>query len=150
MDIQFQDRIDDFLLNRMDEGEKKAFLREVEKNAEKREQLEFTRQVKESIASRTEKLQALNVFRQEYEKGRDVAAVPQKSKKKIGLWISGVAALLAVCFFAVKPVVDSEPSPVSNTESLEGVRGGDEVFNALPADSTGRDTIPNHQIIEQR
>ena len=60
MDEKFQDRIDNYLLNRMDDAEKTEFLREVEQDKEKKEQLEFTQNVKDAIRSREEKLQALN------------------------------------------------------------------------------------------
>ena len=59
MDIQFQDRIDNYLLGRMSEADKEAFLQEVEQDNEKKEQLEFTRNVKEAVCSREEKLRAL-------------------------------------------------------------------------------------------
>ena len=55
MDEKFQDRIDNYLLNRMDDAEKTEFLREVEQDKEKKEQLEFTQNVKDCIRSREEK-----------------------------------------------------------------------------------------------
>ena len=112
MDEKFQDRIDNYLLNRMDDAEKTEFLREVEQDEEKKEQLEFTQDVKDSIRSREEKLQALKQFQRQYEQERKTAAYhatgteqaacycpapevaatePVRSKKKIWLWISGVA-----------------------------------------------------------
>ena len=122
MDEKFQDRIDNYLLNRMDDAEKTEFLREVEQDEEKKEQLEFTQDVKDSIRSREEKLQALKQFQRQYEQERKTAAYhatgtkqaacycpapkvaatePVRSKKKIWLWISGVAAVLVVGFFAI-------------------------------------------------
>ena len=59
MDEKFQDRIDNYLLNRMDDAEKTEFLREIEQDKEKKEQLEFTQDVKDCIRSREEKLKAL-------------------------------------------------------------------------------------------
>ena len=70
MDEKFQDRIDNYLLNRMDDAEKTEFLREVEQDEEKKEQLEFTQDVKDSIRSREEKLQALKQFQQQYEQSQ--------------------------------------------------------------------------------
>ena len=106
MDEKFQDRIDNYLLNRMDDAEKTEFLREIEQDKEKKEQLEFTQDV-----------------------------------KKIWLWISGVAAVLVVGFFAIKPMFDYESSPNYNGAPMEQMRGGDEVFSPAPADSTDNDTI---------
>ena len=56
MDEKFQDRIDDYLLNRMNVDEKESFLHEIEQDADKKEQFEFTQNVKASICSREEKL----------------------------------------------------------------------------------------------
>ena len=60
MDEKFQDRIDNYLLNRMDDAEKTEFLHEIKQDKEKKEQLEFTQDVKDCIRSREEKLKALN------------------------------------------------------------------------------------------
>ena len=153
MDEKFQDRIDNYLLNRMDDTEKSEFLREVEQDKEKKEQLEFTQIVKDSICSREEKMQALKQFQRQYEKGRRTDAYratgtdcavcycpspevsttePVQPKKKKWLWISGAAAVLLVGFFAIKPMFDYELSPNYNGESMEQMRGGDEVFSPTP------------------
>ena len=161
MDEKFQDRIDNYLLNRMDDAEKTEFLREVEQDEEKKEQLEFTQDVKDRIRSREEKLHALKQFQRQYEQERRtsayratgtervaccpapevVATEPVRSKKKIWLWISGVAAVLVVGFFAIKPMFVYESSPNYNGAPMEQMRGEDEVFSPAPADSTDNDTI---------
>ena len=157
MDEKFQDRIDKYLLNRMDDAEKTEFLREIEQDEEKKEQLEFTQDVKDSISSREEKLQALKEFQRQYEQERKTAAYhatgtkqaacycpapqvaatePVRSKKKIWLWISGVAAVLVVGFLAIKPMCDYEPSPNYNGAPMEQMRGGDEFFISVLSYST--------------
>ena len=162
MDEKFQDRIDNYLHNRMDDAETTAFLWEVEQDKEKKEQLEFTQNVKDGIRSREEKLNDIAQFQRQYEEERRKAAYrttgteraacycpapevtttePVRSKKKIWLWISGVAAVLVVGFFAIKPMFDYEPSPNYNGAPMEQMRGGDEVFSPAPADSTDNDTI---------
>jgi len=160
MDEKFQDRIDNYLLNRMNDAEKATFLREVEQDTDKKEQLEFTQNVKDSICSREEKLRALTQFQQQYEEERKATAMratgtdaacysptpkmeekPVQSKKKIWLWISGVAAVLVVGFFVVKPMFDYGSSPHYKTAPMEQMRGGDDVFGSTPADSTDNDTI---------
>lgn len=162
MDEKFQDRIDNYLLNRMDDAEKRELLREVEQDEKKREQLEFTQNVKESICSREEKLQAMAEFQQQYEQERRTAAYratatervasscpapkaaatePMRSKKKVWLWISGIAAVHVVGFFAIKPMFDYESSPNYNASPMEQMRGGDDVFHSAPTDSTDNDTI---------
>ena len=162
MDEKFQDRIDNYLLNRMDDAEKTEFLREVEQDEKKKKQLEFTQKVMVSIRSREEKLQALSQFQRQYEEERKIAAYratgteravrhcyarevpatePVQSKKKIWLWISGIAAVLVVGFFAIKPMFEYEASPNYNGAPMEQMRGGDDVFCPAPADSTDNDTI---------
>ena len=162
MDEKFQDRIDNYLLNRMDDAEKTEFLREVEQDKEKKEQLEFTQNVKDCIRSREEKLQALKQFQRQYEEERTAsvyrptgteraachcptpkvaAKEPARPKKKMWLWISGVAAVLVVGLFAIKPMFEYESSPTYNGAPMEQMRGGDDVFCPAPADSTDNDTI---------
>ena len=162
MDEKFQDRIDNYLLNRMNDAEKTEFLREVEQDKEKKEQLEFTQNVKDAIRSREEKLLVLKQFQKQYEQERRAAAYratgsergacycpapevtttePVRSKKKIWLWISGVAAVLVVGFFAIIPMFDYESSPNYNGAPMEQMREGDEVVSRAPADSTENDTI---------
>lgn len=142
MDEKFQDKIDNYLLNRMDDAEKAEFLREVEQDEEKKEQLEFTQNVKDAIRSREEKLQATEQFQQQYERERKTAACTKQARsKKKWLWISGVAAMLAVGFFAVKPIFNYESSPHHDGAPTEQMRGGDDVFCPAPADSTDNDTI---------
>ena len=162
MDEKFQDRIDNYLLNRMDDAEKTELLREVEQDKEKKEQLEFTQNVKDCIRSREEKLNDIAQFQRQYEEERRKAAYrttgteratcycpasevtttePVRSKKKIWLWISGVAAVLVVGFFAIKPMFEYEASPNYNVAPMEQMRGGDDVFSPALADSTDNDTI---------
>ena len=162
MDEKFQDRIDNYLLNRMDDAEKTAFLCEVEQDKEKKEQLEFTQNVKDCIRSREEKLNDIAQFQRQYEEERRKAAYratgsergacycpapevtttePVRSKNKIWLWISCVAAVLVVGFFAIKPMFEYESSPNYNVAPMEQMRGGDDVFSPALADSTDNDTI---------
>ncbi|MCD8309719.1 MAG: hypothetical protein LUB83_00670 [Prevotellaceae bacterium] len=67
MDTKFQDSIDNYLTGRLTAEEEKRFLEEVAGDKQKKEQLEFTRQVKETITSREEKLKALAGFKKRYE-----------------------------------------------------------------------------------
>lgn len=167
MDIHFQDRIDDYLFGRMSEAEKEAFLQEVEQDNEKKEQLEFTRNVKEAVCSREEKLRALTELQRQYENKQERRYLisariarplccmevgeqeppvceteePKASRRNIWLWISGIAAVLVVGFFAIKPMFVEESSPNFN---MEHMRGGDDMFDgAAPVDSTDNDTIRN-------
>ena len=54
MDNNFQDKIDEYLLhgNKMPEEAKAQFLKEIEEDEEKKEQYEFTKNVKQAMVSR--------------------------------------------------------------------------------------------------
>ena len=103
MDEKFQDRIDNYLLNRMDDAEKTEFLREIEQDKEKKEQLEFTQDVKDCIRSREEKLKALKQFQRQYEQERKTAAYRATGTKQ------------AACYCPAPEVAATEPVPVSYT-----------------------------------
>lgn len=158
MDTKFQDRTDDYLLGRMNDADKEAFLREVELDNEKKEQLEFTKNVKAAICSREEKLRALAQFQQRYEEERRRAALRSAGteaekfeqpasasrKKRTWLWISSAAAVLVAGFFAVRPMLVDDASPVDGDMPKELLRGGNDVFSPAPADTTDNDTIKCH------
>lgn len=59
MKQEYQDRIDDYLLHRMSDKNKRAFENEVSLNEELREQFEFTKSIYSAINSRNEKLAAM-------------------------------------------------------------------------------------------
>ena len=56
MKKDFQDRIDEYILDRMSDEEKAQFEAEVSHDESKREQLEFTKDVKSAISSRADKM----------------------------------------------------------------------------------------------
>ena len=153
--INFQDRIDEYLLHgeTMSEEDKAQFLKEIEEDVEKRELYEFTKNVKQAMVSRGEKLKAMTEFQKEnetqdekrvtacscheYRQTEDIKIVGHKSnfRKKL-VWFSGIAAILVIGFFAINPFfVD---------ESTNGnVRGEEnDVFEMeVPADSSATDSI---------
>lgn len=67
MNYNFQDRIDEYLLygDTMSEEDKAQFLKEIEGDAEKKEQYKFTKNVKQAMVSRGEKLKAMTEFQKE-------------------------------------------------------------------------------------
>lgn len=107
MDKDFQDRIDEYLLrgNKMSEEDKAQFLKEIEEDAEKKAQYEFTKNVKEAFVSRGDKLKAMAEFQKEYETRDDKS----NFRKKL-VWFSSIAAVLVVGFFAVQKI-DFDKSP---------------------------------------
>ena len=121
MKIEFQDRIDEYLLDRMPDEERKSF----ESDAA---QLQFTETVQQATKSRNEKLAAMEEWKDDYvwEDERVAAAsaaeyrptgsgynycpaptmeesrsMPRSSGRRIFYWISGIAAVFIVGFFLI-------------------------------------------------
>ncbi len=129
----FQDRIDEYLLHgeTMSEEDEAQFLKEIEEDEEKRELYEFTKNVKQAMISRGEKLKAMTEFQKEIKHGR----------RKSWLWISSIAAILVVSFFVINPLF------VENS-SKDNVRGNEnDVFDmTVPTDSISKDSISTDTI----
>lgn len=129
----FQDRIDEYLLHgeTMSEEDEAQFLKEIEEDEEKRELYEFTRNVKQAMISRGEKLKAMTEFQKEIKHGR----------RKSWLWISSIAAILVVSFFVINPLF-VENSPTDNVRGDEN-----DVFDmTAPTDSISNDSISTDTI----
>lgn len=132
--INFQDRIDEYLLHgeTMSEEDKAQFLKEIEEDEEKRELYEFTKNVKQAMVSRGEKLKAMTEFQKEIKHGR----------RKSWLWISSIAAILVIGFFAINPLF-VENSPTDNVRGDEN-----DVFDmTAPTDSISNDSISTDTIL---
>ena len=165
MDNNFQDRIDEYLLHgdNMSEEAKAQFLKEIEEDADKKEQYELTKNIKKALKSRGDKLKAMAEFqkenetqdemrikacscpRPEYRVAEDIKIVGHKSnfRKKL-VWFSGIAAILVIGFFAIKPLFVYE-STNSNVRGEEN-----DVFEMeVPADSSATDSISTDTIILQ-
>ena len=130
----FQDRIDEYLLHgdTMSEEDKAQFLKEIEEDAEKKEQYEFTKNVKQAIVSRGEKLKAMTEFQKE---------MKSHHHRKTWLWISSIAAILVIGFFAINPLF-VENSPTDNVRGDEN-----DVFDmTVPTDSINNDSISTDTI----
>ena len=130
----FQDRIDEYLLHceTMSEEDKAQFLKEIEEDAEKKEQYEFTKNVKQAMVSRGEKLKAMTEFQKE---------MKSHHHRKTWLWISSIAAVMVGGFFAINPLL-------VETSSHDNVRGDEnDVFElTAPADSIDTDSISSDTI----
>ena len=130
----FQDRIDEYLLHgdTMSEEDKAQFLKEIEEDAEKKEQYEFTNNVKQAMVSRGEKLKAMTEFQKE---------MKSHHHRKTWLWISSIAAVLVIGFFAINPLF-VENSPTDNVRGDEN-----DVFDmTVPTDSINNDSISTDTI----
>ena len=129
----FQDRIDEYLLHgdTMSEEAKAQFLKEIEENTEKKKQYEFTKNVKEALKSRGDKLKAMTEFQKGIKHGR----------RKSWLWISSIAAILVIGFLAINPLF-VENSPTDNVRGDEN-----DVFDmTAPTDSISNDSISTDTI----
>ena len=125
----FQDRIDEYLLygDTMSEEDKAQFLKEIEEDAEKKEQYEFTKNVKQAMVSRGKKLKAMTEFQKE---------MKSHHHRKTWLWISSIAAVLVIGFFAINQLF-VENSPTDNVRGDEN-----DVFDmTVPTDSINNDSI---------
>ena len=111
----------------MSEEDKAQFLKEIEDDVEKREQYEFTKNVKMAMVSREEKLKAMTEFQKE---------MKSHHHRKTWLWISSIAAIFVVGFFAINPLF-VENSPTDNVRGDEN-----DVFDmTVPTDSINNDSI---------
>ena len=127
----FQDRIDEYLLHgeTMSEEDKAHFLKEIEEDEEKKEQYEFTRNVKQAMVSRGEKLKAMTEFQKE---------MKSHHHRKTWLWISSIAAVLVIGFFAINPLFVAT-SPNDNMRGDEN-----DVFEmTAPSHDEGCKNSPN-------
>lgn len=134
MDNNFQDRIDEYLLHgdSLSEEAKAQFLKEKEEDEEKREQYEFTKNVKQAMISRGKKLKAMTEFQKE---------MKSHHHRKTWLWISSIAAVLVIGFFAINPLF-VENSPTDNVRGDEN-----DVFDmTVPTDSINNDSISTDTI----
>lgn len=130
----FQDRTDEYLLHgdAMSEEDKAQFLKEIEEDAEKKEQYEFTKNVKQAMVSRGKKLKAMTEFQKE---------MKSHHHRKTWLWISSIAAVLVIGFFAINPLF-VENSPTDNVRGDEN-----DVFDmTVPTDSINNDSISTDTI----
>ena len=109
MKIDYQDRIEDYLLNRMSNDERFAFEHELDKNPELRDQYEFTSMVKTALM--LENIEGdVKKWGDAYKARREDR---RSSKRHVLYWISGIAAIFIVGFFlydSLFVVYDANPS----------------------------------------
>lgn len=109
MKEEYQDKIDDYLLDRMSEEERRAFAGEVAENDELREQLEYSRSVQSAMKSRGEKLAAMQKWEDDYASERKGGSRP--TMRRVVYWVSSVAAMLIVGMFLFFPRTH-KPDPI--------------------------------------
>ena len=146
MNSEIQDRIDEYILNRMSEEEKIKFEQEVAADPEMKAQLEMTRTMREALCSREDKLKRLREMKARYdqehpkdERGAAESAGMRKcnqeefSASEVAgrkpwlsrlFWISGIAAMLVSGVFLIRPLF-MEDFGTPNPETAP-VRGGED------------------------
>ena len=140
MDINFQDKIDQYLLHpeTMSEAEKAQFLKDVEQDKKKKAQFEFTANLRSVIKSREEKLKMIKQMQKQYDQqelstggatdirvaatseAQTIGEVPNKPSHRRNwlYWASGIAAVVAIGFFVIQPymmVEDTNNEVIRNT-----------------------------------
>lgn len=139
MKIDFQDRIDDYLLDRMSDGERKRFESDIANNPELEEQLKFTKTIHQATKSRNEKLIKIKKWRDDYiREGRNASVgnyiatgtddyyceptqvtrhKQHTDSRKITYWLSGIAAIAIIGVFFVKIRLTLLPTTISENNS---------------------------------
>lgn len=133
MNIEYQEIIDNYVLGRMTAEERKSFEEELAINQELREQYDFTLQVKNTIASRQEKLKLLKFWEEHYPIERQYRPTGtdfdngkyhncHRSPKKKIVWFSSIAAALIIGFFVLRPsffISPSKPNEIPTEEEID-------------------------------
>ena len=121
MKIEFQDRIDDYLLDRMSDEERKKFEADAAEDEELKEQLQFTETVQQAIKSRNEKLAAMEEWKNDYV-WEETRSASRSSGRGIFYWISGIAAVFVVGFFLIQNLyVANSPSGYMSSTKINDV-----------------------------
>lgn len=137
---EYQDKIDDYLMNRMSDKNRSAFKQKVDSDSEIRDQFLFTEKVRDALKVRNERLAQMKEWENDYvwNEEREAAASSYKAtgsgydnylaparacpspegKKKRWFqtkgriyWMSGVAAILILGFFVVPSLFFNVGSP---------------------------------------
>lgn len=155
MKIEFQDRIDNYLLGRMSEEDCKSFEQELERNDELRGQTKFSKDVQNATKSRNEKLKKMEEWKNDYVWQHDCHVAktsynqtgsgydycpappldqtftkPRSSGKRFFYFISGIAAIFIAGFFLFNRAFYGSKSDIeiiySPLSTEHGnIRGGD-------------------------
>ena len=150
MNKDFQDRIDDYIFDRMSVEDRDRFEAEVNSDDAKKEQLEFTRNVKRAVTSREEKLARIREMRLMYYEQHIAVATgtadsspapaytpgsPKRTLKHRLLWASGIAAILAVGLFTVNTYF------MDSSFDEEGIRGIEDIEIFDPSGDVPNGTV---------
>lgn len=137
MKFEYQDKIDKYIHGEFSVDERLAFEIEVESNEELHDQLVYTIKVKRIIKSRDEKLKKIIKWQDEdiqYQlkptgsdcySPNDVSyfeSTKKRPARRFLYWTSGIAAVVIIGFFAIKPLFINQyysPSKINTDGELE-------------------------------
>lgn len=172
MDERLQERIDEYILGRMSDEDKATFEEELVKDSGLREQYNYTKIVKETVCEHAKLQKLMNDFdevikEEPHEKPRVACSampagrvvhyngmprseeVAAKPHRRTWLWVVGVAAMLVVGIFAVKPFFESEVGDIPDFKENETVP----IFRGSPNMSAargGNDLVEINQMIARK
>lgn len=119
MNIDFQDKIDDFVLDRISETDKINFSKDIVSDKEKQEQLQLTKDICNAIKSRNAKIAFISQFHKKYND-----EIVDDIKKKRVIWgmssVVGIAAVFILGIFIIIPPMKNSTS-LSNNSNLAKV-----------------------------
>lgn len=139
MDERIQDRIDRYLRNEMSSGESLSFEQEALNNDELRKELGLSLLVRKSLASRQQKLDAINRWKH-HGKARLTSIVS----------ITSIAALFVIGFVVLKPTNSSSPNKEilaqnKTSETLSAIEKQEKVEKAM---KSVRNKTDDKEIVE--
>lgn len=149
MKKDFQERTDEYILGGMSAEDRSMFENEINADPDKKEQVEFVRNVKNAISSRQEKLASLAKMRMMLQEeacsskpAMCSAPAPVYGRKKrkapLWIWVSSIAAILVVGFFFMMPADKGAGSISVLPEGQELSRSSnDHVFVPVSAEPFG-------------
>lgn len=116
MNIDYQDRIDNYLLGRMSAQQRLDFEAELSSNAELKDQLAFTSQMMTASKSHSDKLAAIKSWNSDYKWQNRYAAASSGNHRNrhIIYWASSIAAVLIAGFFIVGNIVQHQKIAAPN------------------------------------
>ncbi len=121
MNDLLQDKIDAYLLNRMNESEKIEFEELLNENQELKDQYQFTKTVRSELKDRTEKIRLLQTIK---EKGKSTKL------RKIAFTstvITGIAAVFILVFFINYPSGSFKSMPLLDMEYYDEYRANSDI-----------------------
>lgn len=142
MKTSYQDKIDDYLLDRMPEEDIVQFEKSCSRNNGIGEQLAFTANVKDAITSRETKLKEMQSMKKAYDrrhKQQSARVLVNKEKSSDGkksynykmLWTTAVAAVIVIGLFLAYPHSDQINSP---SGFYDGANGREYFNNNMPSE----------------